>query len=60
MLIVLVITVTPSTVTLPPMPAACALETIVKQSAAMGAKNNIRFILMCIFSYDFSNIPPGR
>jgi len=43
MLIVFVITVTPSTVTLPPtVPAACAVETIVKQSAARGAKNNIR------------------
>src|SRR6266446_1826531 len=42
MLIVFVITVTPSTVTLPPMPAACAVETIVKQSAARSAKNNMR------------------
>jgi hypothetical protein len=59
MLIVFIITVTPSTVTFPPMPAACAAETTVKQSAATGAKNNIRCILICIFSYEFSEIPDG-
>src|SRR5712664_202243 len=56
MLIVLAITVTPSTVTLPPMPAACAVESIVKKSAAMGIKNRMRCVLMCIFSYEFSDI----
>src|SRR6266566_3166601 len=61
MLIVLAITVTPSTVTLPPMlPAPCPAEPIVTQSAISGTENNIRCVLMRFSSYDFLAIPTGR
>src|SRR5712691_6272132 len=51
MLIVFAITVTPSTVTLPPtFPAPCAVETIVKQSETRGTKKNIRCVFMRVSS----------
>jgi hypothetical protein len=52
LIVLLLIAVTPSTVTLPPrVPPPCAPKVFAKQSAKKGAKINMRCIFIRIISY---------